>query len=236
MHTCVSILICLLVTLSLMWPSEGAIHGDGLHLTLLWVVAALIAVWFCPAVHSGNTTRTAIRGGDGLAVLLLVVGFWISTWHVFQVHGDRRAAVNLSLEWTAIGVAWWLVSGMVSLTGFRQTLLRLMLSLGVGASVLGLAQHHVTYQRQADWYQQQRAALTAATENQGLEATREKNRIEAEFESMGIPQTGTARELFERRLLDSSEPVGPFALANSLGGLLAMLLVILFGGGPSEHS
>ena len=45
-----------------------------------------------------------------------------------------------------------------------------------------------------------------------------------------IPLDGPERALFEHRLLSSSEPVGPFALANTLGGILAAALVLILGG------
>ena len=229
MPAVVSTLICMLLTLTLMWPSEGAGQGEGLHLILLWGLTGIVAVLMgrgsvAVANHSGGRRLTT-----ALPVILLVAGFWLSTWRVFDIEGDRRTAVNLTLEWTGIGIAWWLISGMASRQEFRQLLLRLLIGLGTGAALLGLAQHHVTYERQAAWYLGKRATLDETIDGGDLPAMREKSVVLSEFQAMGIPLDGGERELFERRLLDSSEPVGPFALANSLGGLLAVVTVLLMG-------
>ena len=44
MRNLIVILFSMMMTASLLWPSEGAINGDGLHLTILWLVTAIIAV------------------------------------------------------------------------------------------------------------------------------------------------------------------------------------------------
>ena len=209
-----------LVTASLMWPSEGAIQGNGGHLIVLWLLLAGVAMLVAGPRGSGWSRRLPV-----LAVLLLVAGFWASTWHVFDTGGNRRAAVNLTFAWTAAGAAWWLTSFVVRQVGFRPVV-ALLVSLAVGAAVQGICQHHVVYAGQAEWYRTRRTALDESIAA-GVSGALERHELEAEFRQMDIPLDGPRRDLFERRLLGSSEPVGPFALANSLGGLLAVGFIAL---------
>ena len=153
MQNRVPLLICLLVTMAMMWPSEGAIHGDGLHLAFLWTVVAIVAVWTEPALSLVRNRTVRQMDIGKLAMYLLVAGFCFSTWHVFQVPGDRRSALNLAMEWTAIGIGYWLVWKMTSVPNFRRTVIILLISLGFGAGALGMAQHHLMYERRANWYQ-----------------------------------------------------------------------------------
>ena len=97
-----TILVLSLLTLSIMWPSEAAIDGEGLHLAAGWhIVAAMCIVTFR---HRVSLLRF-LTSGSFVGLLLLVAGFWLSTWHVFQIEGDRRAALNLSLHWLSLPAA-----------------------------------------------------------------------------------------------------------------------------------
>ena len=211
--------VCVLLTTAFLWPSEGAIGGDGLHLVVGWLAVTAYAV------ATGRSSRGTVGWLATLPLVLLVSGFWLSTWHVFRVEGDRRAALNLAFEWTAIGSAWWLVR-QINTNGIRQ-LLMLIAAIGVGLSTMGILQYYVANQRQADWYRGKQQALASASPGA-------KRAIEAELQQSGIPSHGASRELFERRLLASSESVGPFALANTLGGVLAVVLVLLVAGVLNE--
>ena len=99
----------MLLAASMMWPSEGAINGSGLHLAVLWLVAGVVAVW-TPCTN--RSRRFSAHGSPGWG--LLIAGLWISTYFVFQAEGDRRAAVNLGFEWISVGVVWWLVSRLAA--------------------------------------------------------------------------------------------------------------------------
>lgn len=143
-------------------------------------------------------------------MILLGLGFWLSTWHVFRVHGDRRAALNLSFEWTAIVAACCLAVRLIRKRSDLQLVVNLLVTLGIGLSAMGIVQHHVTYVHRAVWYQQQVGHASFS-----------------ELQRIGVPTDGPGRALFEGRLLDSTEPVGTFALANTLGGVLAVVLVLL---------
>lgn len=217
----------LLLTAGLMWPSEGAIYGDGLHLAVGWMIlAACLLLFVNPLVlPAPDTTATRGRWLAPAAILLLLSGIWLSTWNVFRIPGDRRAALNLAFEWTALAAAWLAVRYICRASGPRL-ILGLLISLVTGAAVHGIVQHHFIHARQSDWYLQQRGRLDAAVA-MGQAGILARSQTESVFRQMDIPVAGPERELFERRLLDSSEPTGPFALANSLGGLLAAVIVLV---------
>ena len=230
MNRSVVFLFALLFTASLMWPSEGAIRGDGLHLAFGWLAfGAVAAIAFATGRQHPYRSSPSERLA-GIAVAALIGGFWLSTWNVFRVHGDRRSAMNLAIEWSAVGAAWWASRGLVRNVDGRQWIVSLVIALSVGAAIVGISQHHVTYARQGEWYRQQRAKIDETNGTLGVRAAVEGALAANDFRRQEIPTTGQARELFERRLLDSSEPTGPFALANTLGGILAVVLVLLIGG------
>ena len=103
-------LLALMLTVSWLWPSEGAMDGDGLQWVVGWFVAALVvATGALAANQTGQNAQSPVFRQQGwLPIMLFLTGIWLSTWHVFQSDGDRRAALNLAFEWTAIGAAWWL--------------------------------------------------------------------------------------------------------------------------------
>ena len=57
----------------------------------------------------------------------------------------------------------------------------------------------------------------------------EKTQIQRELARDNIPTDGASLTLFEKRLRDSREPIGLFALANTLGGFLAVGLLLSIG-------
>ncbi|APZ96816.1 O-antigen ligase family protein [Fuerstiella marisgermanici] len=220
-----------LLTASLMWPSEGAIRGDGLYLVVAWLVGGAICAWNAtPAVRSTSEQKRGFERFAAPAVVLLVFAFWLSTWHVFKTLGDRRAALNLAFEWTAIGVAWWITRRLCQESNGRRSVLILITALGFGSAALGICQHHISFPRKAEWYLQQRSKLDSTTEGAAAQSALEVAVVQQELQRHGIPPSGRKRELFEQRLLASSEPIGAFALANSLGGLLVVALLILASG------
>ncbi len=163
-------------------------------------------------------------------MVLLLVGFWLSTWNVFHVHGDRRAALNLAFEWSAIVAVFLTIACRLRHQRSLQSIVALVIGLGVGTAVLGIWQHHISFAERAEWYQQQRSELDTVLQNRDIQSSLKRSQLEDEFERLKIPLSGSARQLFERRLLDSSEPIGPFALANTLGGILAVVVVLLVAG------
>jgi hypothetical protein len=93
------------------WVAEEAADGRGLILSAGWcVVACLYFFSGSPAVAERGPRVCGGRGWVDAGLLLLVLGHVISAWHVFDVGGDRRSAVNLTLEWFGLLAAWWCLS------------------------------------------------------------------------------------------------------------------------------
>ena len=215
---------CLLLTVSFLWPSEGAINGDGLQWSIAWLCVTVFGIRGYRRPGGGAARgRNGFFGISILPVVLLVIGFWFSTWHVFRIGGDRRAAVNLSFEWTALVAVWWLTRRIVQNERGFQTINSLIVAMGVGISVMGIFQHHVTYPQQAEWYQDQ----IRQSDDSGILSGVAASTVQKQLQQIGVPLDGPGRELFESRLLSSSEPMGTFALANTLGGVLAVVFVLL---------
>ncbi|MEP3479317.1 MAG: O-antigen ligase family protein [Fuerstiella sp.] len=222
------VLVGSLLVVSMMWPSEGAINGDGLHWSILWLVSAAFGCW-----QVSRSSEAALRPDQGwrniasrLSPFVVVAGVWLSVAHVFEIQADRRSALNVSFEWSAIlaaSVLFWQWPAAV----FRQYCGRLMIGLTLGFAIMGIVQHHVVWEQRADWYLERMAAIEN-WEQTGSGAAAAKQ-AEGELVAEQVPLTGSAADTFRRRLLDSSEAIGPFALANTLGGFLAAGLVLLVG-------
>lgn len=231
-----------LLSCAFLWPSEGASNGDGLHLSVLWLtgLAGVLLQQRWQMSLDGSEATTDLRherraefltSADGLVMTGLVVfllGTWLSTWQVFAVSGDRRAALNLAFDWTAITACACLCRMLAVEMPNRRAVVCLLIGLGVGAAVYGMWQSETFYAAEAETYVEQRRML-----DEGGNPF-EIARIQQEFARKEIPLAGVARQLYEHRLLNSTEPFGPFALANTLAGVLAVSLVLLCGGLFSE--
>ncbi|MEZ6126346.1 MAG: O-antigen ligase family protein [Planctomycetaceae bacterium] len=228
-----------MLTMSLMWPSEGAIQGDGLHLAFGWMLLAAGLSVFLRADLPPEPDPKRGRGNWSkrvpLSLVLLVAGIWLGVGKVFLAEGDRRAAVNLAFEWTAIAAAVWGFTRLslaerirpgVSFSGLPI----LMISLAAGCAVVGIAQHHIVFPRNVKWFQEQQQQLDSANGGGAFSGALTEAAARQQLRQHGVPLEGVSRELFRLRLLDSTEPIGPFALANTLSGILAAALVLLIGG------
>ncbi len=246
-----------LITASLLWASEEAYDGAGLQWVVGWCLAGLI--YATANIESAfqrsatkeldnngqtNKRRTAVSQDAGITNdqaaplrwhwmdtgwLAIVAGQWISACRVFLLGGDRRTALNLSLEWLGLLIAWWLLREAMRQEYYRRLLGTLVVGVITGIAAFGLWQHHVVYHQQAQWYRTLRGELDellAKNDPRYALAIAEKT---SELQRNGIALTGTDRFLWEQRLLNSSEPTGTFALANSLGGLLGVALVVVSG-------
>jgi hypothetical protein len=199
-------------------PTEATAEGETLWIAGLWLLAG-------GAVAGRSIWTGGGRSADAADVgaCLLVGGHVASGLIVAFGEGDRRAAVNLLWEWLSLGVLWFAWRSVLSQDRARQALLRVMLVTAVTLSLWGLWQYFVWYpgiQSEFGPVFEQLKAAEAAGDAARAQPLR-RRLIDA-----GIPAEGPSRELFENRLLQSREPFGPFALANTFGGLLAAWLVV----------
>ncbi len=229
MRLSISMLAFALLTAGYLWPTEEAISGLGLHLVVLWMLLGLLHEsqrwWATDESHARWPRFDAIDFG----VLLLAVGHVISTLAVFQLEGDRRAALNLTFEWIGLLIAWRIFR---SLFQNRQTTAQgigVVIAVCVGLSCFGIWQHHVFYAEQSEWYRSLRTELDQALASDESSHFFRVNEINQQFQEHEIPMFGSARIAWENRLLSSSEPFATFSLANTLAGILATGLVLLIG-------
>lgn len=97
--------------------------------------------------------------GIDLGVLLIAGGHVISTLAVFQLDGDRRAALNLTFEWIGLLIAWRIFRSLFQDQKITAQGIAVVIAVCVGLSCFGIWQHHVFYAEQSDWYRSLRTEL-----------------------------------------------------------------------------
>ncbi|WP_010586929.1 O-antigen ligase family protein [Schlesneria paludicola] len=201
--------------------AESAGQGETLWVVALWLVAwalsAILLRWLPPPQGSPF-------GWLDLCVSLLAGGHLVSAAAVMATAGEKRTALNLAWEWCGVLVAWFLLRRQCQQVLFRRDLLAAFIAIGAVMSGLGLYQHYVEFPGLAAKYGPMFDRLKVADPG-------EKALIRQELMAQQIPVEGAGVTLFEKRLRDSREPLGLFALANTFGGFLAVCLILTVGAG-----
>lgn len=191
-----------LVTARAYWPSEPDVRvgaGGG----LFWVLAVLVAAGLAfTASFIGGRFRWRWSWTDA-ALALLVVLVAISANHAV----DRRPAINLAWEWVALGVAYFLIRNLPRTSQESSVLTGALVATAVAVSVYGLYQAKVELPLIKEQF---------------------KRNPQQVLQQANIDASPGSREaqLFQNRLLYSSEVFSTFALANSLAGFIVGPLVI----------
>ncbi len=226
----IPLLLGALLTWRWMLPVESAILGGTLSISQLSLVLPLAcAAWFV------KQRRVSLIWGQQDTILwVIVIGHWCSLLCLLKAGGDLRAAFNLCWEWTAIGCTYFSIRQSLRSKESKGDLLRLVIVVGIGMAGIGLWQHFVAYRFVlADYRSMQQSydeLSQKASSGMLFRLEQEEFRqLELDFQEMNVPTTGASREMFERRLADNRQPVGRWALTNSLGGLLAIITVLLVG-------
>lgn len=193
-------------------PAESAVFGDTLWIVQLWFLLVLVWGWDAYRRFDG---RLQLDGLD-LAVGVLVLGHVISTLWVLAGNGEQRSALNLMWEWVGLGASFFLLRQLLRTRDDGRRLIHLMLAAAVMLAGLGIWQHYVELPELVAKYEDLAGRLA---ENPSDLKTRQ------ELAELGVPQTSTARALWENRL-KSTEPFATFALANTLAGFLAAWLFV----------
>lgn len=214
--------IAALLTGRLTTATEGAVLGQ----TLGWAVLSLLLLM--PAgltLSAGNLALPRLRWIDALWLVLCLAPVAAAAVHFGT--GDNRAAVNLSCEWLGLLATWLLFRLLQSDVGAATAWPRVVAATTVGLSLLGLWQHYFGYAADRSEYlslvnrqTELRQELAGTRQLSQSQVRRELAALETLFFQMGVPDDEPGRTLWEARLLASSEPVGLFALANTLAGVL----------------
>ncbi len=189
------------------WHTElGVPPGlrQGLLVALLWLVLA--AVWCMGHLSSGRRWRP--HAADLAVALLMVFHCASAVWAIW--HAAPRPALNSLWIWLGMGAAYFVVRLAISSAREARGLMAVMISLAVSLGSYGLYQHFVELPETRARYEQDRERLLREA---GLASV------------MADP---AARQAYENRV-QSREPFGTFALANSLAGFLAPWLVVVVG-------
>lgn len=209
-------------------PTEGSPEGETLWLTAL--VLPVSAFWFWwqskqqhPRLSIGwmDLCVWSLAGAHILAALLVVAG-----------EGEKRLALNMLWEWFSLAVLLSTLRQTLLTETARDRFLRAFVVLGVALAVFGLWQHYFWYESNIREYETLRAELELLDANPSptLDQLERRADLVAQFQSDNIPLLEPRRGLFERRLRDSTEPLGFFALANSFAGILSLITVLLAAG------
>lgn len=206
-------------------PTEGALLGK-----TLWLVGAtfLCVAIFCSCQARRLLVKRIQFGVLDATVTLLALAHVISALVVLTTTGQKRFAMTMLWEWTAVAVQFFALRQVLVDRVNQRTLRNVMLSLLIAISGYGVYQHWVEHPSQVAEYTQIRKQINdIPATNRTAEQERTLRDLTAKLLAEQVPMEGPSRELFERRLRDSSEPFGFFALANTYGGFMALLVVLL---------
>lgn len=225
---CAAGLLSTVIVSRCLTATDAAVSGETLWIAQLTFAALL--VWALSALQTGGW-RLHFDGLDA-GVALLCLGHVIGSLVVLATGGDLRAAMTMLWEWAAIAVTFFLLRQFFASAAIRRSLVLTVAAFAVALSGLGLWQHHFGYSATREIYQRMKTELAAlesagppTTPQAAVDRIRQRQKLLAEFARTGIPTSDSARMLWEQRLM-SSEPIGLFALANTLAGFIAPALVL----------
>lgn len=210
-------------------PTEGTVLGDTLPIAEGWFLALALAGW----LGMRGTVWPIRWDGCQWAVTLLAVGHILSGLIVVGTSGDRRAAVNLIWEWTALLVAFPLLRVALSTEKARREWLIVALAAAVTLGIYGLTQRFVFYPQMVREYERLRHELDTLEQTAadgGFADPQRMQKLRSQMLANGLSPnmlSGSGRALLEGRLKHSSEPLGLFALANTFAGFLLVWWAVL---------
>jgi O-antigen ligase len=183
-----------LVVARMYWPGEAFGERDTGH-SLGWSLAMLVAAALAifSAFFAGRFAfRLSWADAAAYALFALVA---LSA----RRGAAARVSINLAWEWVGVGLAYALLRNLPRDRRESSALAGILAATAVALAAYGLYQVGVVFP------EVRRAYLANP---------------EAALRAAGVVDEPVARRAFEDRLLGSKEPIGTFALANSLAGAL----------------
>jgi len=208
-------------------PTEGTAEGDTLWLTSLTLAAGAGFFWWKSRVSFEQPRFEKLD----VAVWLLCGAHILSSLVVILTEGNKRAATNMLWEWLAVAVTFSLIRQTITLDS-RPKFLRAVLVLTTALACYGIWQPTFWYPANLREYQELKTEIESVESSPNLspeEQFKRQRALRAEFVSRGIPLSGSSQQLFEDRLLNSKEPLGFFALTNTLASFMTIGLALLAG-------
>lgn len=192
-----------LIVARALWPSEPNLK-EGAGSGLIWVVAILVVAGLALASSVLARRLTFRFSWTDAAVVALVFLVALSARSAV----DWRVGVNLAWEWVGLGTAYLLLRNLPRTRGETNALALSLVATACAVAAYGLYQVGVELPSLRDDYL--------------------RNPLPTLLK-LNIPPESTARQIFEQRLLHSTEPFSTFGLANSLAGFLVGPLALLLG-------
>lgn len=196
-----------LLVVTVLIPSEGSIpDGAAAPLAAGWCL--LLVVW---AASLFLSAEPIVRIGWTEVAGVAFVG-WYSMAAVLSL-GETNGRFALNAHWLVLsyGLAVFLLRQLIHSLALVRSLLAAMIWLATLLAALGLFQYFYSMPRQRLEYERSLAAQTASQPASGEAAS-------------GETAKSPLRELFDNRVR-SVEPLGTFALTNSLAGFIAPWLI-----------
>ncbi|OAI56635.1 hypothetical protein AYO47_01990 [Planctomyces sp. SCGC AG-212-M04] len=220
-----------LALIAIRWftPTEGTFRGDTLWISQLWLGWGVLAAW--SAMREED--RWARRDGLWMwGLVLLVAGHVVSGLAVVLTEGQKRAALNGLWEWVSLGIAAVWFFHRASSGSFRRTFRITLIASAIGLSALGIWQRWVSQPALGQAvieFDELEAKLPTL---EGLERRNAESKLRKLNETLGPDYRSldvNGRKAMRLRLLQSTEPLGRFALTNSLAALLLVALCLASG-------
>ena len=217
------IVFAMLFAMRLLVPTEATSAGDTLWIAQLTLIAAF--GWSLWRIRSWAEFRFVLADA---AIVLLVGGHVVGAMAVELGVGNARLALNVMWEWVALGALWSMARVLFHPGEYLRQFLTAMLALAIALTGLGFYQHFVFYRQAGPEFARQLSELDRL-ENSPQRSANEEARLHElrdQWNGRNLPADSSGRKQLIQRLEASSEPFGPFALANSFGGCLLVWLVI----------
>ena len=209
-------------------PAESAAQGGTLLIATVSILAAVLYLY-----QTWRTRRTLRWDFGDLAVLAIVATHVLSGLVTAVSPANARAAINLTIEWGAIGSTLFLLRQ--TMTGDdRNWFLRLLVALMTALAVFGLWQNRVWYPSIAAEFQE----FERLADDRDAGRLQDPRRLAELERSLGPDAAGAdaaTRAALRQRVVFSTEPIGFFALANTFATGLMVAFVLLAAAAWSDR-
>jgi O-antigen ligase len=187
------------------WPAEPNFKEEA-GTGLVWAFAMLLTVGLALlGALAGGSLRFRWSWTDAAVIgLMILVALSVSRGL------DRRPAMNLAWEWGAVGLGYLLIRNLPRTHDESSALALVLVVTAVAVAVYGLYQ--------------------VAVELPALQRDYQRNPVKV-LSQIGVEPGSPGQMLYEKRLMESTEPWSTFALTNSLAGFLVGPLVVLLAVG-----
>jgi len=219
--------ISMILVWRLLIPTEGASQGHGLWIAqcslaalVLWVLCCWRRGGWRLQFHRMDLAVALVFGGH------LFAGFW-----ALAGDADQRATINMLCEWAGLAATYFLLRQTFVTVELRRQITLIMIATAAALAGYGLWQHFVVYPQAGREYTEIRQELDQLlSKPQSGPNIAAAGRLKQKLMDFGVPQNaleGRGRDNYEARLLNSTEPLGRFALTNTFAGFLVVWLMTL---------